>query len=467
MTNLQIYGKPLTLYNIAKYVLGYDKITEKHKNIWCDPLETNLKIYNRHLYLKPRGTYKSTIYNVSLVINFLLQDWVDNNGKFTKCILVASATNELAEQFVGEIKQHLRDNEKLTRIFGYCPIKRDNQQEIWLQPRVIKKEPNIKAKGALSSLTSEHYQIIICDDLANNDDRESETTRERKKRWLQDLISILDPGGMLILIGTRWHGSDLYQDIIDKNEKLSPEDRYHIEIEAAMDDEGEPLFPTILPKSRLQSLKIEKGLVEFYSQYMNNPLPAETQLFSIDKMHFYNEAESDLHIESNYAYMDPSLGSLAKSKGDYMFALIGARKNGCVYVRDCIATNTRTPYEVINELAVIAPKYHVIKTGIESNGYQTLFAQHAKNEDLQVVEINNVRKKETRIEGLEPLVSSGKVLFREDWRDVYPELIEQLIQYPVGRYDDGPDALEGLTRMVYRKEWNIKSLGNLVRGRKR
>jgi len=227
------------------------------------------------------------------------------------------------------------------------------------------------------------------------------------------------------------------------------------------------MIPTIIDHDKITSLKIEKGLVEYYSQYMNNPLPAETQLFSIDKMHFYNEAESDLHVEPNYAYMDPSLGSLAKSKGDYMFALIGARKNGCVYVRDCIATNTRTPYEVINELAVMAPKYHVIKTGIESNGYQTLFAQHAKNEDLQVVEINNVRKKETRIEGLEPLVSSGKVLFREDWRDVYPELIEQLIQYPVGRYDDGPDALEGLTRMVYRKEWNIKSLGNLVRGRKR
>lgn len=64
----------------------------------------------------------------------------------------------------------------------------------------------------------------------------------------------------------------------------------------------------------------------------------------------------------------------------------------------------------------MAPQYNVIKTGIESNGYQTLFAQHAKNEDLQVVEINNVRKKETRIEGLEPLVSSGKILFREDWR---------------------------------------------------
>lgn len=112
-------------------------------------------------------------------------------------------------------------------------------------------------------MTSEHYDLILCDDLANNDDRESETTRERKKSWwLQDLISILEPDGLLIVVGTRWHADEIYNNIIINNEKLPENSRYHIETEAVIDNDGNLLFPTIIDYDKIASLKIEKGLVD-------------------------------------------------------------------------------------------------------------------------------------------------------------------------------------------------------------
>lgn len=464
MTNITFYGKHLSLYNIAKTVLDYTKVTEKHRDVWCDTLEENVKHYHRHLYLKPRGTYKSTLYTVSFAINLLLQDWFDNDGRFTKRILVASATNELAQQFVGEIKQHLTENQKLHDIFGYNPVKRDNQQEVWLTPRMVKKEPNIKAKGALSSLTSEHYDIIICDDICNNDDRESETIREKKKRWLQDLISILEPDGLLLMIGTRWHMDDVYQGIIDNNPKLPDQDKYHIEIEAVVDPEGNLLFPSIINEDKIKSLKIEKGLVEFYSQYMNNPLPAETQLFSVDKMMFYNESDADLEKAYNFAYMDPALGSIGKGKNDYIVVLFGARKEGRIYVRDCIMTNTTTPDTVIKQMKELYDAYDCSYVGVESNGFQTLFAKSVRENDMIVSEVRSNKPKEIRIESIEPAVASGIVRFRDDWKFKYPEMIEQMVVYPVGKHDDVPDAVHGLMKSGLKKlsGANKKNIGSLV-----
>lgn len=817
MTDIKYFGRHLTLYYLAKYVLGYTKVTPKHRDIWCDPLERNIKKYHRHMYLKPRGTFKSTLYTVSFAINLFVQDWFDNGGKFTKRLLVASATNELAEQFVGEIAQHLTENEELKKIFGYDPIKRVNQKEVWLHPRVVKKEPNIKAKGALSSLTSEHYDVIICDDICfddqtevltnkgwrhfkdldqsetiltldkngkatyqypvryikkpyngemiginhqtcnalmtpehnvyfkhyrypeynlerancifgkygylkkdididgepilsitlpgvvysnnykesektidadifleflglyiaegdlnsrnddkynavritqseknvkackyiesvldklpykygiyknntgvnqytinstqlaeylkqfgigslnkeiprfvsglsrrqirlflyghwmgdgsvtnygsiyyctsskqladglqelvlksgyianvttlqqetttpqgnvynniayrvhefkkdskksvpyirpknwykkqyngtvycvevqnhviyvrrngkgcwmgncNNEDRESETVREKKKRWLQDLISILEPDGLLIVIGTRWHSDDVYQKIIDDNPKLPDSMQYHIEIEAVMDENENLLFPTIIDKIKIIALKIEKGLVEFYSQYMNNPLPAETQLFSVEKMSFYDESTESLEKEYNYAYIDPALGSLGKGDTDLIVVLFGARKGNHIFIRDCIITNTQTPDVVIKEMKKKYKQYKCTYVGVESNGYQTLFAKEIREQGMVVSEVRNNKPKNVRIESIEPSVSSGKILFRDDWKRFYPTLIEQMVIYPVGKNDDVPDAVHGLATAGIKKLSGVRKekLAKLVSSRTR
>ena len=98
MSNIVYHGKRLTLFNIAKYMLGYEKITEDVHKEWCDNLEEAIKTHKRIMRLKPRGTYKTTIYNVSFVIDRLLDDYVKHDGKFTLRILITSATNDLAEQ---------------------------------------------------------------------------------------------------------------------------------------------------------------------------------------------------------------------------------------------------------------------------------------------------------------------------------------------------------------------------------
>jgi predicted phage terminase large subunit-like protein len=446
MANVLYHGVHLTLFRVAKHILGYGKMTEDKHQEWANNLEKTRKKYKRMLYLKPRATYKTTLYSVSNTIDQVIEDWVQHDGTFNNRILICSATDEMACQILGEVKQHLKENAELTSIFGYDIIDSDNKREVWFKNRTIHKEPNIKAKGALAALVSEHYDIIIVDDLCNNDDRESDAVREKKKRWFIDLISILEPGGELLVIGTRWHEDDVYNMILEMNNKLSEEDKYHIEVERIITDTGEPLFPSIYTIKDIERLKIEKGLVEFYAQYMNEPLPSETRRFDPEKFQYYTDYglnDQQFSDARHFAYVDPALGK----EGDYTIIFIGAVKGKELYLRDAFISNTTTPDASIGRLEYFYKGYEFLKAGIETNAFQSMYADAARKRGIPVEDVHNNKKKEIRIDSIEPFVNQGQIKFREDWNTVYPELIEQLARYPVHKYDDGPDALEGLIRI--------------------
>jgi len=347
-----------------------------------------------------------------------------------------------------------------------------NQQEVVLHPRVVKKEPNLKARGALSAMTSEHYDIIICDDIVNDADRESAAIREQKKRWYKDLISILEPDGLLMIIGTRWHDDELYGEIIERNPKLPDFMRYDIEIDSIIDEHGKPKYPTIYDENKIKALRIEKGAVEFSSQYLNQPLPSETQLFNIENMHFYTELKRPQERAQNpffkdcrhVIYVDPALGN----ENDFCVIIVGAIKDHVLYVRDCWLSNTSPPNVSIEKMVYYYNFYNCEELGIETNGFQSLISQFLKERNdkikdmrkrMKIKEIKNQKKKRIRIESVEPFITSGKVLFRDDWIEAYPELINQLVRYPVHKHDDAPDALEGLVRMTINKSAVFKEKG--------
>jgi len=60
--------------------------------------------------------------------------------------------------------------------------------------------------------------------------------------------------------------------------------------------------------------------------------------------------------------------------------------------------------------------------------------------------------KVARIQAIEPYYSNGQLLFLDTWNRDYPELVEQLIPYPLAAHDDGPDALAGAIALILANE---------------
>lgn len=60
----------------------------------------------------------------------------------------------------------------------------------------------------------------------------------------------------------------------------------------------------------------------------------------------------------------------------------------------------------------------------------------------------NTQKKADRIRALEPFYSSGQLVFVDDYKHRYPELIQQFKAFPNGNHDDGPDAVSTLVSQL-------------------
>ena len=454
----------LDFYRFSKTILGYSKLGPEHLE-WANRLNEviNIKKQRKLVLLKPRGTYKSTFYTVSFPI------WMHLRNPNLR-ILIANAIEGNATKFLGEIASHYLRNENLATIYrqqGLAGNPIDPNAAMKKELRLtnctkIKKEPNIATVGYGSSAVSQHYDIIIVDDLVDRNDRESETVREDKKRWFGDLASLLEPDGLMLMVGTRWCFSDVYDYIInDLNPKHTEQDKYHVEIESCYIRSGDQkiaAFPRILSLEKLDELKIDKGLAEFIANYENDPLPEEAQIFKLSEMSFFDMSELHRRPLAYYGFCDPALG---KTKSDYAPIIsIGIDEDGIIYVVDALVERT-APNATQEAVLQRALKYPYSIFGVENNGFQELWVNELIQKStkqrayIQIEPVNHSTNKRARIEGLQSLTFSDAlrpaiIRFRRDYETAYPLLIDQLLKFPNAAHDDAPDALEGAVMLARR-----------------
>lgn len=429
------------LFEFSFELLGYNLLSKDIHKKWIQNLTA--KESKRRLYLKPRGTYKTSIYAISYPLWRMLK-----NPNIRIAICGSNAEN--ANSHIRSIQKHILYNKKFIDVFGNLYNKKlswtQNSFSISLRKKFQQKENNISALGFGSQMTGKHFDLIIADDIVNNEDRESPIIRKKKARWFEDIISVIEPNGEILIIGTRWHTDDFYNYIInDLNPKLPKCEKYEIEIETALNENGEANFPSILPLSKLETLKIEKGLIEFNSQYMNCPILPGTQIFFESDFNYF-DFNDDFYKKTNIAYLDPSLGKNYSS--DYSALIIGnLSSNNILFILDAVIIRV-LPDLLIKTISEYCQMYNIKILGIESNSFQEYMADDIEKKlivnGLKILKIKNYTNKEIRIQSLQPLIKNGNIMFRQDSRNRYPLLIEQLITYPISQNDDAPDALEGL-----------------------
>ena len=202
----QTYQK--SLYHTAKYLLNYSDITANTHSQIIEALECETK---RKLICVPRGTFKSSIGCVSYPIWLLI-----NNPNLR--ILIDSEIYTNSKNFLREIKAHL-SSPALTDLYGefYNPTIW-NESEISIKQRTdIKKEASITVSGIGAVKVGQHYDVIIMDDMNSNNNSLTEEGRRKVVDHYRLNVAILDPGGIMVVIGTRYSEDDLIGHIL-KNE---------------------------------------------------------------------------------------------------------------------------------------------------------------------------------------------------------------------------------------------------------
>lgn len=439
-------------YAFCVYILGYDKLQEDIHRKWCRRATDFNQL--RRLYLEPRETYKSTVYTIGLSLWMLVQTEpvvrgiTGNNLR----ILIANAVASKALDFAREIDGHLRRNPFFKVCYGDLHNRGQwtGSQKTIASRTLNRKEPSLQTIGKGGQLTSAHYDVAIIDDIVNERDRDSYTERERTQRWVRDLLSLVHPDGLVEFLGTRWAYEDVYYHIMyELNTELivGGQRPYEVVSEGCYLEDGiTPRFPTILDADKLERLKIEKGSFEFASQYRNEPMPPEAQIFRERELQYFDLEEVPGECDV-IGYCDPALGKTETACFSAIMTVYRARDTGVCYLMD--ADLARRPTEQLEtDVLHLFQAHRYTKFGFECNGFQDETRKNCERrlaKEYQPFAMRSVihgGDKVQRIQAAEPVIKACR--FRRDWRAVYPELMRQLTQFPNGNFVDGPDALEGV-----------------------
>lgn len=300
------------LHYLAQSVLGYDKVTDHYHKDMAKDIDTPK--YKFRLLLHPRGHYKSTLGTESYGIQSALR----NPGLRA---LITNAKLDNSRKFLRTIAKHFSSNprfrwlwrdwwiNKYATEFDRAAMKdkldwvvRDVQDELVLLRPGQPREATFTTGAVDASMVSQHYSLIIADDLINRDYVRTQDMVEKSILYFKDLLDLLDPDGTLLMIGTRWSHLDLYSWIIDEfGHKATYSVPKHVvkgqlrdAIERAKDTPGQdkewmisvtptaidnPIFPEEFSTPVLQQLLEAKGPYEFGAQYLLDPTPADSQKF--------------------------------------------------------------------------------------------------------------------------------------------------------------------------------------------
>jgi predicted phage terminase large subunit-like protein len=326
-----------------------------------------------------------------------------------------------------------------------------------------KKEATVTTYGVGGNLVSQHYDVIIMDDVVNRDLVGTPEQIQKTILFYKDALDLLEPSGTLIIIGTRWSDADLYGWILDKSNPERAYEDFSTFIRQAYTGNLETetdlklLFPEKFTRDILVDLKKNKGPLEFANQYMNDPMPSEEAKFKPQWFKQVLEDELKWRQMTYYTTVDPAIGQNKNSDRTAIVTVGVDEFNNWFLVN--VIWEKLLPSDTINYIFANWERFQPRQIGVEMVAFQKSlqYALHdemrRRNIYLPIVELKASRSKEERIEGLIPRYANGSIYhltqcpFRE-------ELEEELMRFPRGKHDDCADALAYMNQIAHQSRGN-------------
>lgn len=452
----------------------------------AESLSKILRAKGRRLVIAaPRGHGKSTVMSLQNVLHAALYG-------YKKYILLVSDTEAQAVAFLDAVKAELEDNELLLEVFG------PQKGRVWKSGSILLQNGcRIDAVGSGQKLRGRRNgarrpDLILLDDIENDEEVRQRENREKLAAWFFGAVSKAgDRYTDIVFIGTALHYDSLlmrllknpayrvlrfqaverfsnshlweqwqalYTDLQDEDREATAQ-HFFQQHKSEMLRDTAVLWPAKLDYYDLMCMKVAEGESAFWQEMQNVPMDPEACLFPQDWLQYYDPASVDFSQGFRFfGFCDPSLGRTEDSDYSALITLAEEVATGTLYVLEA-DLRRRTPDVLISDILQhslgLRRKYGsgFCLFGIESNQFQWLLKEQLRKasaqagEYLPLCEVQARGSKEGRIRSLQPYVRNGYLLFSQS----HTLLLEQLRQFPLGRHDDGPDALQGAVELCARQ----------------
>jgi len=478
----QIRTRVLTeTYYLAKFILGYDKLTPHTHGPLCVFLDQCKA--NRRLIQMPRSHFKTTIVTVAHRIQSILRD-------SSQRILIVGDTATNAQKHLAKIKLQLETNRLLKWLFREELWEDVSQSPIWSKeqlflPASLKHgEPAFDTIGARGAAVSRHYNIINADDLIGEDEYYSPQEMGKTIDWFTGLESLFIPPmseSLMDIPSTFWRTDDVYafaESFFGKGQeavKTGPFSYQRGDIAVfrrGAKEDGKAIYPegfTVDYFDRMQ----EKNPERYAAQYANDPFSSEVAYFRSEYLKYYDIRDEEgkiltvslpageteiVHTDNLmlFSFCDPAADAKNRFTGSRAAVIttgVDVRKRR-IYILDVFLKQVPTNV-IIDEIIRQNEKWLPQLFLIEGNGLQKMLRYWLEERIEREPQLKTIpyrayipkgeKDSERRIKGLQPLFRAGQIYMARH----FDELRQEYLAFPRGRLD-GLDCLsQGL------EVWNV------------
>lgn len=387
---------------------------------------------------------------------------------------------EQAQSFLREITGHIQRNEVLIERYGNLVPK---YQEVWTNRAIIVerpafklKDPTISCVGSGGTILSKRADLIIGDDIL--DEENTRTPEQRKKMfdwYVNVLLPVLEPDGMVVIDGTVWHPEDLYHklmddpaydvrikykaiikeasriDLWDEYKRINDEESADKAFNFFQENNGDMirgsdvLWPDRWPYGKLKMRQASMGRVAFSRNMQNEVLGEEDQMIKEAEFEAAKERGRDFRLQHQVIEhqflvvvqgIDPATGSkrTAQSGWSVIVSLGIEQKTGMRRVLN-IERGQWKSKELRTNIREQCDRFKPRRIKVESNAFQVTLVQDFKEESSAVADkikgqITGGEKwdEEIGLDSIALLFENNKIILPYDKTDPRTvRLIEQFI----------------------------------------
>ncbi len=342
-------------------------------------------------------------------------------------------------------------------LFGVRVSRRSSAVHRW---DIEGREGGMTTAGVGGPITGKGAHLLVVDDPIKNDE-EARSTLHRQKQWdwWQSTASTrLRPGGLFVVVQTRWHRDDLAGRIL-REAKTNGQRWREVRLPALAEDRdplgrapGEALWPEVYTVAHLERVRTSRTNYYWRAMYQQDPLAEGSTEWpdSYFGPSIWFDEWPKLSLCRVMA-LDPSKGKDARF-GDYSaFVMLQVGFDNTAYIDADL--DVRNVSVIVETALEIARGFRPDGFMVETNQFQELLATELarlaaeRNISLPLYHCDNHVPKVVRIRRLTQYLSAGRLKFKSGSRGARL-LVEQLRDFPNGDHDDGPDALEMAIRLA-------------------
>jgi predicted phage terminase large subunit-like protein len=354
-------------------------------------------------------------------------------------IIQTTHTAELAVRF-GRKVRNIIDSDDYSQVFPELQLQADNKSAgRW----TTNQEGESFYAGVGGAITGRGADLLIIDDPHSEQDAMSPTAMESAYDWYTSgPRQRLQPGGIIIIVMTRWSTKDLVGKVLKKQGDDHADQWEVVEFPAIMPESETPLWPEFWKKEELLSVKASLPISKWNAQWMQNPT---AEAGSIVKREWWRKWENDWVPSYEYVIQSYDTAFSKKETADYSaittWAIFQSPDEDVQAIILLDAKRVRLDFPELKRLAYEEWKYWEPDCVlIEAKASGTPLTQELRRMGIPVTAYTPSRGQDkiARMNSVAPIFESGMVWAPDE--TFADEVIEEMASFPFGDNDDYCDS---------------------------